>query len=369
MKEYGERQQPKAVLWFYFDGNDITDLVERGLRSSFLLQYLDDKFSQSLMDRQPDVDAFWKSRIWAVPAQEFESSPALKAAWEKKLDENLPLVRKYLGEDISSLHDDENLIRIFGRVMAIAKRRTEAWGGKLYFVFIANMNDYLGGISAYRLPVLNEVRRLGIAVIDTDQAVRAAGDPMQFFPRSEDWGHFNAKGYRLISRQIMARLDEDFPPPPPPPPVAAKIRSMAPTGVARLENTEARSVSAVLSGDPAEARVDQGAAFLGIAFVPKSRNSILHVRVKASVYAAQENTAVFAVFVNDMKAPVKLVSKRVGSDWVQIDFSFDYPARTSDPVAIGFRVGASKPGTILLNDPSRPSHFPNPTVEITDSQR
>ncbi len=367
LKEYGERQQPKAVLWLYFDGNDITDLAERGLRSSFLLQYLDDKFSQSLMDRQPEVDAFWKSRIWAASAQEFQNSPALKAAWEKKLDENLPLVRKYLGEDISSLHNDENLIRIFGRVMAIAKRRTEAWGGKLYLVFIANMNDYLGGISAYRLPVLNEVRRLGIPVIDTDQAVRAAGDPMQFFPRHEDWGHFNAKGYRLISRQIMARLDEDFPPPPPPP-VAAKVRSMAPTGIARLENKEIRSVSAVLSEDLEIARVDQGDAFLGIAFIPRNRNSILHVRVKASVYAAQENTAVFAVFVNEMKTPIKLVSKRVGSGWVQIDFSFDYPARTSDPIAIGFRVGASKPGTILLNDPSRPSNFPNPSVEITDNQ-
>jgi hypothetical protein len=188
LKEYGERQQPKAVLWLYFDGNDITDLAEKGLRSAFLLQYLDDKFSQSLMDRQPEVDAFWKSRTWAASSQEFESSPALKVAWERKLDENLPLVRKYLGEDISSLRDDVNLIRIFGRVLAIAKRRTEAWGGKLYFVFIANMDDYLGGIPAYRLPVLNEVRKLGIPVIDTDQAVRAAGDPMQFFPLREDWG-------------------------------------------------------------------------------------------------------------------------------------------------------------------------------------
>jgi hypothetical protein len=367
LKEYGERQQPKAVLWLYFDGNDIVDLAEKGLRSSFLLQYLDDKFSQSLMDRQPEVDAFWKGETWAAPLREYESSPALKAQWEKKLDENLPLVRKYLGEDITSLRDDENLIRIFGRVMAIAKRRTEAWGGKLYFVFIANMDDYLGGIPTYRLPVLNEVRRLGIPVIDTDQAVRAAGDPMQFFPLREDWGHFNAKGYRLMSRQIMARLDEDFPPPPPP--AATAARSMAPTGVVRLENKESRSVSAVLSEDPENARADQGDAFLGFAFVPRNRNSILHVRVKASVYAAQESTAVFAVFVDGITKPIKLVSKGVGSTWAQVDFSFDHPARTSDPVAIGFRVGASQPGTILLNDPSRPSDFPNPTVEITDSQR
>jgi hypothetical protein len=366
LKEYGERQQPKAVLWLYFDGNDITDLAEKGLRSAFLLQYLDDKFSQSLMDRQPEVDAFWKSRTWAASSQEFESNPALKVAWEKKLDENLPLVRKYLGEDISSLRDDENLIRIFGRVLAIAKRRTEAWGGKLYFVFIANMDDYLGGIPAYRLPVLNEVRKLGIPVIDTDQAVRAAGDPMQFFPLREDWGHFNAKGYRLMSRQIMARLDEDFPPPPPP--VAAPVRSMAPTGIARLENTEVKSTSQTMAEDPEDARADQGAAFLGIAFIPKSRNSILRVRVKASAYSSQENTAVFAVFVDGEKRPVKLVSKRLHGEWVPIDFSFDYPTRTTSPVAITFRVGATNPGTILLNDPSRPGHLSNPSVEITDSQ-
>ena len=366
LKEYGERQQPKAVLWLYFDGNDITDLADKGLRSSFLLQYLDDSFSQSLMHRQSEVDAFWKGESWAAPRRAYASNPALKAAWEKKLDDNLPLVRKYLGEDISSLRDDENLIRIFGRVMAIAKRRTEAWGGKLYFVFIANMDDYLGGIPAYRLPVLNEVRRLGIPVIDTDQAVRAAGDPMQFFPLRDDWGHFNAKGYRLMSRQIMARLDQDFPPPPPQ--VSTAIRSMAPTGVARLENSEVKSVSAVLSEDPENAREDQGAAFLGLSFIPKHRNSILHIRVKASVYAAQENTAVFAVFVNGIETPVKLVSKRVGSSWVPIDFSLDYPARTTSPVAISFRVGASNPGTILLNDPSRPSNFSNPSVEITDSQ-
>ena len=94
----------------------------------------------------------------------------------------------------------------------------------------------------------------------------------------------------------------------------------------------------------------------------------MHIRVKASVYAAQENTAVFAVFVDGIESPVKLVSNRVGKSWVPIDFSFDYPTRTTSPVAITFRVGAAKPGTILLNDPSRPSNFSNPSVEITDNQ-
>jgi hypothetical protein len=67
-------------------------------------------------------------------------------------------------------------------------------------------------VSKYRFPVLSALRRLGISIIDVDQAVRAAGDPLQFFPVRDDWGHFNAKGYRLMARQIMARVDQDFPP-------------------------------------------------------------------------------------------------------------------------------------------------------------
>ena len=45
IKEYGERQRPKAVVWLYFDGNDISDLSDKELRSAFLLQYLKDDFS------------------------------------------------------------------------------------------------------------------------------------------------------------------------------------------------------------------------------------------------------------------------------------------------------------------------------------
>src|SRR5262245_19679289 len=214
IKEYGERQRPKAVTWLYFDGNDISDLHEKELRSTFLLQYLRDDFSQNLMDRQADVDAFWKGANWAAPLQEFEGSTALKAEWDKKLDENLPLVRTLLGDDVASLRDDENLVRIFSRVVAIAQRRIASWGGKLYFVLVPNMDDYVsGGISKYRFPVINELNRLKVPIVDVDRAVRAAGDPLQFFPVRNDWGHFNARGYQLMARQIMVRLDQDFPPP------------------------------------------------------------------------------------------------------------------------------------------------------------
>jgi hypothetical protein len=56
LKEYVPRFKPKVVLWFYFEGNDLTDLqTER--RSALLRSYLTDGFTQQgAFARQSDID-------------------------------------------------------------------------------------------------------------------------------------------------------------------------------------------------------------------------------------------------------------------------------------------------------------------------
>lgn len=207
LKEYGEQFKPKIVLWFYFDGNDISDLRDKELRSAFLLQYLNDGFSQNLINRQEDVDAFWKSQAWAAPEREFKSRPDLQEAWQGKLDENLPLVRKLLNADLFSLKTDEDDISIFGHVLEIAKRRVAAWGGRIVFVMIPNWDDYNGRIPPWRLRVLDAVRQIGLPIVDVDAALRSAGDPLQYFPVRGQWGHFNPRGYALMAHQIIDELE------------------------------------------------------------------------------------------------------------------------------------------------------------------
>jgi hypothetical protein len=207
LKEYGEQFKPKIVLWFYFDGNDISDLRDKELRSAFLLQYLKDDFSQNLIARQNEVDAFWKSRAWMAPLREFQASRGLQQAWEGKLDENLPLVRKLLGADLFSLKTDEDDITIFGQVLEIAKRRVAGWGGRIVFVMIPNWDDYNGHIPPWRLRVLDTVRQIGLPIVDVDSAVRAGGDPLQYFPVQGQWGHFNPRGYALMAQQIIDELE------------------------------------------------------------------------------------------------------------------------------------------------------------------
>jgi hypothetical protein len=58
---------------------------------------------------------------------------------------------------------------------------------------------------------------------------------------------------------------------------------------------------------------------------------------------------------------------------VNVEVSDDLTARNATErhqthQSLSFRAGAGRPGTISLNDPSRPSNFSNPLVEITDSQ-
>ena len=207
LKEYGEQFKPKIVLWFYFDGNDISDLRDKELRSAFLLQYLKDDFSQNLMKRQGEVDAFWNSQAWVAPQREFLSRPDLQDAWQAKLDENLPLVRKLLNADLFSLKTDEDDISIFGHVLEIAKRRVAAWGGRIVFVMIPNWDDYNGRIPPWRLRVLEAVRQIGLPIVDPDAAVRSGGDPAQYFPVRGQWGHFNPRGYALVAQQIIEELE------------------------------------------------------------------------------------------------------------------------------------------------------------------
>jgi hypothetical protein len=123
------------------------------------------------------------------------------------------LVQELLGREIKSLTDDDDLLLIFERILAIAKRRVAAWRGRIYVVMIPNQDTYVQAtIPKYTRRVVNIMSKLGIAVIDVDQALRATGDPLRFHANPKGWSHFNGEGYRLMARQIMLRLSEDFPP-------------------------------------------------------------------------------------------------------------------------------------------------------------
>ena len=55
IKEYLPALKPKIVLWFYYEGNDLSNLkIEK--QSALLRRYLEGGFTQNLLDRQADID-------------------------------------------------------------------------------------------------------------------------------------------------------------------------------------------------------------------------------------------------------------------------------------------------------------------------
>ena len=68
LEEFLPKLTPKIVLWFYYEGNDLTDLqTER--KSAVLMKYLNDGFSQQDLDRQADID---RAMLAEVPRLDFD---------------------------------------------------------------------------------------------------------------------------------------------------------------------------------------------------------------------------------------------------------------------------------------------------------
>ena len=57
LREYAELVKPKKVLWLYFEGNDLKGDLQGEKLNPILMQYMEDGFSQNLINRQKEVDS------------------------------------------------------------------------------------------------------------------------------------------------------------------------------------------------------------------------------------------------------------------------------------------------------------------------
>ena len=213
LTEYGSALKPRSVFWLYFDGNDLVDLRDRELTSSFLVQYLNDRFTQRLAERQGEVDQFWDAFTqdeWTRLAQIQEQVRSGALVRDRmRADANLATVRRELSlPDLASLTADADVLRVLKAILSAAERRVRSWGGDLYFVMIPNQDDYRGKIPPHRRAVLDAVQQIGLPVIDLDRPLRASGDPLQFYPLRTGWGHFNPEGYRLFAYSLIDAMVE-----------------------------------------------------------------------------------------------------------------------------------------------------------------
>jgi hypothetical protein len=224
LEEYVLHLKPKLVLWFYSEANSLTELqYEKQSRTA--MSYLGDDFTQSLLERQSDIDHALTGDIDRQTALEISKQARTQdksgevvnkiAAFIKlsALREKLGMVYgkpsrelETLSEvELSKLEVDLNLLR---NILSEAKLRVEASGGRLYIVYLPCWERYAKhpaiGVKARR-EILALVSALGIPLIDAYSAFEGHDDPLSLFP-FRGRGHYNQEGHRVVAETVLETL-------------------------------------------------------------------------------------------------------------------------------------------------------------------
>ncbi len=212
------RLKPRVVLWFYYEGNDLTDLqTER--KSALLKNYLKEGFTQSALERQKDIDRAMMDELPRLSAQD-EQNRVRRLGYgnvAKLIDfTKLSVLRQRLGL-VGGMNANDRDVAIdlegpnmdaFRDILFQAKARIDGWGGRLYFVYLpewARYTSYTSWGKSKRDDVLAIVRSLGIPIVDIDPAFRAHGDPLSLFP-FRAVGHYNEAGHELVAKSVLSAI-------------------------------------------------------------------------------------------------------------------------------------------------------------------
>jgi hypothetical protein len=228
IKEFAPYLKPKVVLWFYYEGNDLNDLISES-RTTKLTSYLDSAYTQDLFNRQPEIDAALLAYLnnrkeKSLTRMELEDlSKALRHPGE--LVAQLPNVIKLSQLRLNlGLVDSRKLARIptdremkaraakikpmvdlFSQVLSEAKRSVREWGGTLYFVYLPDWSRYApeSAPNPDRDAALAAAASVGLPIIDVHQAFIAQKDPLDLFPFRQE-GHYTEEGNRIVADYVLS---------------------------------------------------------------------------------------------------------------------------------------------------------------------
>ena len=226
IKEYGEILKPKIVLWFFFEGNDLHDIV-RDEKDPILMKYLKENYSQGLFYKQSEIDefliSFVEKREPSNPDFTYLQTPFMRIARLVNIRDLLINIMHhppvYSLPTIDCIHVYPLLEEILKKANNIVLR----WGGRLCFVYlpmraryleldeIENYVDYLSrdqilSIDEYREQVLSIVGHLNIPKIDIHNEVFIIqSDPLSLFPYELGF-HYNSRGYEMVAKAIARSL-------------------------------------------------------------------------------------------------------------------------------------------------------------------
>lgn len=200
------------VIWFFFEGNDMSDLkIEK--KNEILLKYLNDVgFQQKLKEKQGLVNSLIENKISKRMSDEQNSYEIeKKITFKLKKFFKLSEMRKQIFNSIylKKNFSNEEFI-FFEKIIKYAKDLSEKNKSKFYFVYLPDLSRYKLGLNNNTYEKIQEiVNRNNINFIDIKSSVFDKEQyPENLFPfRSR--GHYNVEGYFKVSNQIIEILNKN----------------------------------------------------------------------------------------------------------------------------------------------------------------
>lgn len=210
LKEYARPFEPKVILWFYYEENDLNDL-KRAQKSDILLNYLVEDYGQNLLSKQPEIDQILHTFIEDERLKTIEANNY--SLYKFLVMTNLRLKLRFYPGGWSHLKYpqafDPDDLELFRQAVLTARDTVEFWGGDFYFVYLPAWGRFDNDSEAdfYREEVLQMINDLEILTIDIYPIFKAHPDPLSLFPFREH-NHYTAEGYQLVAETVLQFLAE-----------------------------------------------------------------------------------------------------------------------------------------------------------------
>jgi hypothetical protein len=205
LAEFGALRSPRAMIWMYYQGNDLIEDLGREAGSALLKNYLTPGFTQNLASRQSEIDALLRGYLDGAAAELRIDSLASAHKWGSIV--RLRYLRRALGFGRSAPPPDWPT---FKKILEETANRVGAWGGRPYFAYLPGWNELIrpsAAMASSRERVLATARAKGFTVIDLHARMASAPEPGAFFyyPAS----HYGPAGQRLLAEAILEALAAD----------------------------------------------------------------------------------------------------------------------------------------------------------------
>ncbi len=216
LREYGEFEKIKKLIWFYFEGNDLLELREE-LKNRYLTKYIyQEDYKQNLKNYQSEIDNFIFNFIQKIEKEKSSESNVQLGIKEDPIKKYINFVKLSEFRSLIEIKDYNmetilNKNKNFENIILNINNKLKENDGKFYFVYLPTLRDFYSSkqkkkYENSRKNIEKFLFKNNIKMIDIySQLYSKIDDPYKLFDKKK--GHYTIWGYKEISNLIKEQIN------------------------------------------------------------------------------------------------------------------------------------------------------------------